>query len=485
MIFPLITLLACGPKSPPATMEMPPTPSRINAERPAPLVKKPFLVPDLKQSKLSNDLPVFVQQNMEVPLVRVWITFDAGGWTDPNDQIGLSTTTMDMLDEGSTDLTGGELSAALRDLGSNLSIQNSPDGATIQIQTLKKNLPQTLDLLHTVMMKPTFSEDIWERKRGEYLQRLAQQHNDAKSISRNVWGTLVYGKQYTGRLQKEEHLSSINVKSMKGWYDRFVSPKTTKIWVGGATTTEEVLPLLEERFGSWNKPSGDIPKPPDVIALKDPERSFIFLVDKPGASQSVIRMGHGIGKENSSESTALRVANHTIGGMFTARINQLLREEKGWTYGAWSWLSYNYLPGTFNMSSSVVTEHTANSIREVVRILRSSKSDSTITQAELDRAKGDLQGTFPLRFEKPAFAINNQLRIMRYQLPEDWITDYEQRISSIDLNTAQTTWNDHIDPEALYILVVGDKKSIQPSLLELGYPIIDIDTYGKTITSNE
>ena len=140
---------------------------------------------------------------------------------------------------------------------------------------------------------------------------------------------------------------------------------------------------------------------------------------------------------------------------------------------------------TFNMSSSIVTEHTAGAIQEVVRILRTSKSDALIKQEELDRAKGDLIGTFPLRFEKPAFAINNQLRMMRYNLPKDWITGYEQRVSSIDLQTAQKAWNDHIDAETLYILVVGDKKSIQPSLLGLGYPIIDIDTYGNKITPTE
>ena len=484
MMLSLITLLACGPKKPETIIEPPPA-SRTKTERPQPLVKKPFSVPELEKSTLSNGLSFFVQQNMEVPLVRVWITFDAGGWTDPDNQIGLSQITMDMLDEGSTDLTGASLSAQLRNLGSTLSVQSTPDGATIQIQTLKKNLPQTLDLLHTVMMYPTFSEDTWNRKRVQYHQVLAQQHNDAKSISRNVWNKLVYGNQYTGRMQTEDHLSSISVQDMKEWHDKFITPKTTNIWVGGATTTQEVLPLLEARFGTWKKESTTLPNPPDVISLKDPERSFVFLVDKPGATQSVIRIGHGIGKESAPESTALKIANQTIGGMFTARINQLLREEKGWTYGAWSWLSHNYMPGTFNMSSSIVTKHTADSIREVVRILRSSKSEQPITQAELDRAKGDLIGTFPLRFEKPAFSINSQLRILRYDLPKDWITGYEQRIASIDLQTTQNAWNDHIDPETLHILIVGDKNSIQPSLLELGYPIIEIDTYGNKITPTE
>jgi zinc protease len=484
MIFSMLALLACGPKKPqPTEAEITPPPSRQNTQRPAPLEKKPFVAPTLVQSQLSNQIPVFVQSNMEVPLVRVWITFDAGGWSDPDHQIGLSQITMDMLDEGSNDLAGAELSAQLRNLGSTLTVQSTPDGSTIQIQTLKQNLAPTLDLLKTVLLNPLFSEDIWSRKLVEYLQVLAQKNNDAKQISRNVWNNLLFGDKYIGRLQTEGHLKAIETKSMKNWYDQFIRPTNARIWVGGATTSEEIHPLLAERFGTWTTTSKtSIPKPPNEIALKDPTRSYVYLIDKPGATQSVIRIGHGVGQENAPETTALKIANQAIGGMFTARVNQLLREEKGWTYGAWTWLSYSYLPGTFNMSSSVVTEHTAGAIREVIRVLRSSKSDAPLTQIEIDRAKGDLLGTFPLRFEQASFSINSQLRIMRYNLPSDWISNYEQRIGDIDLQRAQQAWNDHIDPEVVYILVVGDKKTIEPSLLELGYPIINIDTYGTKIT---
>jgi predicted Zn-dependent peptidase len=484
MIYSLIALLACGPKKIQPTEEVQPPPtSRTHTKRPNPLEKKPFVAPKLAQTELGNQIPVFVQSNMEVPLVRVWITFDAGGWSDPNDQIGLAQVTMDMLDEGSKDLSAAELSARLRNLGSTLSVQSTPDGSTLQIQTLKQNLAPTLDLLKTVLQSPNFSEEIWNRKQVQYQQNLAQKNNDAKQISRSVWNKLLFADEYVGRLQTNQHLEAINTESMQSWYNQFIRPTNSRIWVGGATTTEEVQPLLESRFGSWTTEiNTPIPKPTKEQTRKDPTRSFVYLVDKPGATQSVIRIGHGIGNENAPETTALNVANQAIGGMFTARINQLLREEKGWTYGAWTWLSHNYHPGTFNMSSSVVTEHTASSIREVIRVLRSSKSDAPLTQVEIDRAKGDLLGTFPLRFEQASFAINSQLRIMRYSLPSDWITNYEQRIGSIDLQQAQQAWNEHIDPEVVYILVVGDRKAIEPSLLALGYPIINIDTYGKKTT---
>ena len=154
-------------------------------------------------------------------------------------------------------------------------------------------------------------------------------------------------------------------------------------------------------------------------------------------------------------------------------------------YGAWTWMSYNYLPGSFNMSSSVVTAHTADSIRAVVRILRESQSSALITQEELDRGKGDMMGTYPLKFEKPSHSINQHLRMLRYNLPNNRIYDYTNTVAEIDLSTAQQAWNDHIHPEQLYIVVVGDKNTIESSLLELGYPIIDTDVYGQKIATEK
>ena len=190
--------------------------------------------------------------------------------------------TMDMLDEGSTNLTGGDLSAQLRNLGSTLSVQSSPDGSTIQIQTLKQNLPQTLDLLRTVMMAPTFSNDIWKTKRVQYQQMLAQQHNDAKSIARNVWNKLVYGNQYTEDYKKKNILSSITVDSMKEWYNQFITPQTTNIWVGGATTTEEVLLFSREilEHGAKRKLIFQN-RPMSSLSRSQPSEASFFLSTNP------------------------------------------------------------------------------------------------------------------------------------------------------------------------------------------------------------
>ena len=480
-MIPLLSFLwACQPKPQPVESPVQTGPARIHHERPASLERKPFSVPTLTKGTLSNGVDVYVNSNHKVPLVRIWLSLDAGSWTDPDDQIGLAQASMDMLDEGSQNITGAELSQKLRALGSTLKVQSGRDGSVIRIQSLKSNLNQTLELISQVVQQPLFSESIWERKQKEYIQNLAQTHSQPRNISRLVAAKLLYGNKYVGRLQKEEHILSINTSAMQKWYQNHLRPEHAQFWVGGATSLEEITPLLEQHFSSWQSQSTKtFPKKPSAISLEEPTRSFIYMVDVPNASQSVIRFAQGVSKETDPESTALKVANQCIGGMFTARINSNLREDKGWTYGAWSWLSYNYFPGSFNIGTSVVTQYTPDAIREIVRELRESKSQRPITQEELDRAKGDLLGTFPSNFEKSSYLINSQLGILRYDLEQDWVSNYESRISAIDLKTAQEVWNKTIDPESMFIIVVGDQTKLQPKLLELGYTIIPIDSYAQ------
>ena len=167
--------------------------------------------------------------------------------------------------------------------------------------------------------------------------------------------------------------------------------------------------------------------------------------------------------------------------MFTARVNMNLREDKGWTYGAGTWLSYNYYPGTWTMSSSIITKQTAAAIREVIKDIRESKSTRPLTATEFERGRGDLLGQFPLKFEQPAYLLSRQIEISRYNLPGDWLNQYENRISKVTLEDSQAAWNDIIDPESMFIVVVGDRSAIESDLLDLGYTVIHTDYNGQKI----
>ena len=133
------------------------------------------------------------------------------------------------------------------------------------------------------------------------------------------------------------------------------------------------------------------------------------------------------------------------------------------------------------MHSSVITKHTASAIREVIKEMRESKSKRMITTQEFERGRGDLLGQFPLKFEKPSYLLSRQIEISRYNLPDDWLNSYQQRLSEITLENAQASWNDIIDPETMFIVVVGDKKAIETDLLGLGYTVIHTDSNGNKI----
>jgi zinc protease len=260
---------------------------------------------------------------------------------------------------------------------------------------------------------------------------------------------------------------------MKEWYAKYITPQNAQIVVGGDVTLEEVLPMLETHFGSWAKESNPLPETPSPsnVALRTSDKISIYFIDKPGASQSVIRMGQFVNERSAENHEDLYLANLAIGGLFISRLNMNLREDKGWTYGARSWLSYNHLPGLWTMSTSVVADKTAPAVNEILIELRGSQSERPIEQEELDASRGYILGTQPLQYENPNYLLSRTINIARYNLPDDWYSDYNNRILGVSLESAQDVWNTLIDPSNLVILIVGDSVTQLNPLQDLGLSV--------------
>jgi zinc protease len=479
----LSLILSCATKVPALEEPEQPVQARQYHEKPGPLEARAFQIPELQKGELSNGLPVSVSTNNEVPLVYVWMTFDAGGWTDPEGMEGLSSVTMDMLDEGAGPFSAQQLSAEKRKLAASISTGAGLDSSSITLKSLKRNLGESLALMSTVLTQPTFPAEEWEKLRKKRLQNLKADREDPKSISSKIWKGLMYGEQYAGRKATEESYAAISRDEILQWYGDRIRTGNARIWVGGAVTLEEIMPMLEEQFAGWTQEgeAPPLPSKPDKTSLRSPDSTTIYLYDKPGSSQSVLKMGLFVGERTDEDNAALTLANQSIGGMFTARINMNLREDKGWTYGAWSWMEYNYLPGLWAAGANVVTEHTADSIGEIVRELRESKESRQITQTELDAGRGYLMGTWPLRFEQPTYLLQKTAEIQRYDLPENWLSSYRERMQEVPLDKAQEAWNQRIDPDSMTIVIVGDRQAVEQNLLQLGYPVIVVDSDGNQI----
>ena len=468
-----LLLMGCGPKEPPQ-----PAVIFDRTVKPEPLAPRAFQLPDIVSGELSNGIPVAVVENHEVPLVYVKVVFESGSWLDPADRPGLASVTFDMLNEGADGMSAEELSGASRKIAASLGTGAGLDGSAVSLKALKTNIEPSLDLMADVVLRPDFPDDDWSVIQQQRLQELDAARQDPRRISRRAFNRLMYGERYAGNLTSAESYSAITTDEMRSWYRSNLHAGNATILVGGDTTLAEIQPLLEARFGEWTALPDEAPTPPTAADLPEHTESTIYLIDKPGAPQSVIRMGQFVGARTDEDADAFLLANMVVGGQFIARINMNLREDKGWTYGAWSWVSYNHLPGMFGVGSSVVTPHTAASITEILKELNGPTGEAPLTSEEFEAGRGNLLGEWPLKFENPDYMLSRTIDVARYDLPEDWLKTYPDRIRAVPMEAAAEAWSSWLDTSKLVILVVGDAEQIREGLENLSLPIVMLDADG-------
>jgi zinc protease len=448
-------------------------------QSPEPLEARAFQPPEIHTGSLSNGISVTLVENHEVPLVWVRMVFDRGGWTDPADQAGLMSTTADMLNEGAGDLDAASLSTAARSLATHLNTWSSSDVTGVSIRSLKKNLAESLDLMALVILKPTFPEADWALMRKKRLADLVSAKNNPRSMHRRQVARQFYGGQYRGNLSTAESLQQITTNDMRTAWTQHLTASNARIFVGGDTNLDTVLPLLEARLGAWKGSPTEATEP--SVFPPNPDSPRIVLIDKPGAPQSVVGVGSRALRRTEPDYMAAHLANMAFGGFFSARLNLNLREEKGWTYGARSSFSHNRLPEVFSAGASVKTDTTADAIAEILKELRESQDDRPFSEDELTAVRGYLLGTYPVRFENPNYLLEQLEDVWIYDLPKGWVSGYSERVRQVNLIDIQKAWRRWIDPNQVTIIVVGDATAIRPGLDALNLPITVVDADGQTV----
>lgn len=449
-------------------------------QTPEPLAPRAFQLPEAQTATLSNGVEVSVVENHEMPLVNVRVAFDQGAWTDSADAVGLASVTLDMLNEGAGEYDAAGISKAAKVIAANLSSGASADSASVSVGVLSKNLAPALDLLSTVVLEPTFEQDDWDLMKMDRIAGLASARNNPRSIAGRVSGQLQYGDSYKGLLKTEEAYEAMTTDAMKAWWSTHLTAGNARIYVGGDTTLDAVLPLLEERFGGWGGEASTAEKPDAVLPNVD--ATTIFLVDKPGAPQSVLNAFRRLDLVPTDDDWFnAYMANMMYGGMFSARINLNLREDKGWTYGARSGLRSDYTQALWSASTSVKTDTTADSISEILREVSEASAERKFTTEELENARGYLLGSRPVRYENAGTLLSELQSNWLYGLPDNWITAYADNIRAVSLESAQAAWDEHIKSGPLSILVVGDKATILEGLQALELPIVELNSDGQAL----
>jgi zinc protease len=275
----------------------------------------------------------------------------------------------------------------------------------------------------------------------------------------------------------------MTVADMKGWRDKYLGPQNALVLVGGDLTADEIVPLLEERLGGW-KPEGveTAAEPPPI---KPVEKTVMFLIDKPGAAQTMLRAGAPIGLQTDPDHYPLTVANEIFGRLFTGRVNMNLREDKGYTYGARCSLNHRYTEGLYFCSSAIRTDATADAVKELQRELKEVVGERPLSASEITYAKSSLLNGFKGQFETTGPVLDAYYDIWLYNLPGDWTEQFLPSVEAVTADAANAAIKERVIPDRFHWLVVGDKAIIAEGLEGLGFEMVELDRDGNPLADTK
>ncbi len=463
-----------APAPAPATAaDFPTTPPALG---PTPVVTPPVPV----GRTLSNGMRVLYVRQAELPVVAAEFLTGGGSADDPAATAGLAAFTAAMLDEGAGGMTALELSDALDMLGARLSTGAGVDGASADLYVLRSNLPAALRLLADVVMRPGFPADEVARLREQRLTDLARAKDVPSSIAENAFQTLVFGATHPyGRVATTTSVGDIDRAKLQRFHSTFYRPERSTLILAGDVSPADLHPVVEEIFGNWSAPAAA----PPIAALPAPRPisgTTVYLIDKPGAAQSEIRIGHPGVSRDTPDYFPLMVLNTLLGGSFTSRLNQNLRETHGYTYGAGSRFTMNRGPGPFTASSAVVTEKTDSALIEFFSELNRIR-DEAVPQDELERAKRYVALGLPQNFETTSGVASQIAGLVRYGIDPAILGGYVERIMAVSAEDVSRVAREYVRPGRAVVVVVGDRSTIEAGLRDTGIAPVEIRDLGEFV----
>ncbi len=458
-------------------------PTATSADRTKPPVPQTFPdapFPQLQQATLSNGMRLIVAERHAVPVVQLSLQLDAGYAADQFATPGVATMTMAMLDEGTQSMDALTISATLAELGAELSSGANLDFSVVGLSALKENLDESLAIYADVILNPSFDPAELERLKRLQLAAIQQEKNTPEDMALRVLPRLLYGEGHAYSLPMtgsgtEEAVAALERDHLVAYHDTWFKPNNATMIVVGDTTLEEIRPKLEAAFARWQP--GDVPdKRLPEVALPDEPR--VYLVDRPGAEQSVIIAGQLIGKRDESDDIAVEAMNDILGGSFVSRINMNLREDKGWSYGADTVVFDTQAQRPFLAIAPVQADRTAESMREIQREIAEYAGARGPTAEEVAASKRRSTLTLPGRWETSRAVARDIAELVRFGLPDDYWTSYAELVGALDAEDVNAVAKRVLAPDRLTWVVVGDLDVIEAGVRALGLGevrIVDVD----------
>jgi predicted Zn-dependent peptidase len=410
-----------------------------------------------------------VVEQRELPLVQVTVVVRGGSRLD-GAATGLATFTANMMSQGAGSRDAAALQSELAYLGASFGTAADWDRFAVSLKVPVRSLAPALELMADVVTRPTFRAAEVKRQRDLRLTTLLQQRDQPNALADLLFHQAVFqaGHPYHASASGDSaSVAGFDSAAVREFYRRAIRPERATIIVAGDVTAGQIRVLLAPRFGAWRADGEAAPLPDDHPAAPPASSTRVFLVDKPGAAQSVIAIGWPGVERKSPDYAAIVVMNTILGGSFTSRLNMNLRETKGYSYGARSRFDFRLLPGPFVASSSVRTNVTDSSLVEFFKELRAIR-DTPVPEDELARARAYVELGLPGSLESTSQVAGQIASLGIFGLTLDELPRFAARVREVTAADVQRVARQYLTIDRAVIVVVGDLAQIRSGIDALG-----------------
>ncbi len=421
---------------------------------------------DYEMFELKNGMKVFVVENSKLPRVSMSLILDRDPMFE-GEKAGYVSLAGDMMSRGTTNRTKEELDKEVDFMGANL----NSSATSVSASGLSKYTEKLVELMADVAMNPSMPQEEFDKAKEQFLSGIESGKDDPNTIMGNVYGALIYGKDHPyGEIITEETVEAITLDDCKKYHQTYFKPNVAYLAVVGDVSAKKMKKLLKKYFGDWAM--ADVPEHTYELPTGNSQTSVAF-VDRQASVQSVIRIGNPIVlKPGDADVDAMRVMNQILGGGSSGRLYMNLREDKGYTYGAYSSYGTDEMVSRFTASASVRNEVTDSAVQEFMFELDRIRK-GMVTEEEMVRAKASISGSFGRSLEQPSTIAGFALSAARYNLPDDYYQNYLKRLEAVTAEDIKRVAEKYIASDKLLITVVGKGQEVAPTLERFG----NIDYY--------
>ncbi len=434
-------------------------------------------LPKPTETTLGNGIQVIVLENHKLPTFNMQMVILSGGLSDPAGKAGVAQFTAALLREGTKTRTSKQISEQIDSLGASLGAGSSLSSpyTTVQASGLTENLDEVMSLFSDVILNPTFPADELGKLKTRLLSQLRMQRSMPTFLAMEMFSKVMYGDHPAGRVvPAPEVIESLTPEMLAKFHDTCYRPNNAMFAIVGDVKPAEITAKLEKAFASWQR--GDV-TPPAIPQARDLGPAKIYLIDRPGSVQTNLLVGELTFERTDPDYIAFVVMNRILGGGPSGRLFMNLREDKGYTYGAYSSFSAYQYRGVLQANTEVRTGVTDGSMKEITYELGRLR-DEKVPQEEFENAKRAIVGGFALQLESPQSILQNIITQKIYKLPADYWDTYPAKIAAVTQDDVQRVARKYLDPGHLQVVAVGDGKQLLDVLKKYG-PVDVYDVEGK------